>query len=143
MLNCQRARDIVARQALGDSADAENNLAGAQAHIAGCAACRDYLARFTRSILSSDPDEVTCAEVRAQIEKNPAGDAGPGMTTVRAHLERCPECSAEVATWRRVMALSEQGALATPARYPVFDLSFLPQPIDVWAQVRSTVRPFL
>ena len=141
--DCRSARDIVTRPALGNGPVTERDLTEARAHIAGCAACRGHLARFSRAILSGAPDELPCAEVRLRLAAdNPKRSVGDGANIVRRHLARCPACAAEAAAWERVTSPAGQGALAGPPRYPVFDLSFLRQPqvVDVWTQVRAQVR---
>lgn len=142
MIGCRLAREILSMHALGAPEPAER-VAEAHDHMAGCAACRHYLARFGNAIASSDADEIPCSEVRSRLDHDRAG-GGEGMGAVRAHIERCPACAAEAAAWERVTVLAAQHALAEPPRYPVFDLSFLPQVAlaDVWAQARAGVRRF-
>lgn len=144
MIGCRSARDVLSRHALGATETGER-VAIAHHHIAGCAACQHYLARFGDAIASSDPDELPCAEVRARLDRSHAGTVtGEAMAAVRAHLARCPACAAEAAAWEHITALAGQNALAEPPRYPVFDLSFLPQVTvgDVWVQVRAGVQRF-
>ena len=143
MIQCRSARDIMAQGAFGQGAVAQNDLAAAQTHVASCAACRNYLARFARAIASSDVDEIPCAEVRSRFDAySSSGGAGEGMAMVREHLARCAACAAAVTAWERIMALAGQGALAEPPRYPAFDLSFLPQQrvAELWTQVQAGVR---
>ena len=101
LLTCSHARDLVTRQALGLDALAEH-LRAARAHIATCAACRDYLVRFGRAILSG-ADELTCAEVRACL------DASVGIKDehmmVHDHLARCPACALEADVWESISVL--------------------------------------
>ncbi len=142
MIGCRSARDILGKQALGASEPPER-VAEAHGHVTGCRACQHYLARFGKAIASSDPDELPCAEVRLRLDRHSAG-AGNGMAAVRRHLERCPACAAEAAAWERIAALAGNHALAEPPRYPVFDLSFLPQVAvsHVWQEVSAGVRRF-
>ncbi len=143
MTGCRSARETLSQQAFGDVAIAAAELAVAQRHIAACTACRGYLARFARAIGSSDPDEVTCAEVRARLGDDVGLAATPAAPdALGRHILHCSLCAAEQAAWQRVHALQAQGALAQPPRYPVFDLSFLPQqPVhELWASVRAGLR---
>lgn len=136
MADCRSARYTLTRRWLEGRALDDRELAAAEQHVASCPACRSYLARFSRAIRSSDPDEISCAEARAQM------DAGADAPLGQRHLARCAECSAELAAWQSVMALTEQGALAAPPRYPVFDVSFLPQApaLELWQDLRANVR---
>ena len=141
-MECRSARQIMARGAFGLGAG-EQDLAAAQTHVASCAACRSYLARFARSIKSSDADEIPCAEARAHFDAfRSSGGIGEGMPIVREHLAHCAACAVQFNAWERTMALAGQGALAEPPRYPVFDLSFLPQQrvTELWTQVQAGVR---
>lgn len=136
LATCDDARDVLARSSLTAGASVE--LPAAYRHLAGCPACQDYLARFRRAILSLDPDEVTCAEVRASVARASAGHAD----RVRRHLAVCPACAVEGMAWERLGHLQAQGALNEPPRYPTFDLSFLPQPqaAPIWQQIAGGVR---
>jgi hypothetical protein len=92
--------------------------------------------RFARSIASHDADEVPCAEARTRLDSHASGPE------LHSHLRQCPACAEQAAAWQHIQALQAAGALAEPPRYPVFDLSFLPQPhiADVWTQVRAGLR---
>jgi hypothetical protein len=112
-------------------------------HVASCAACRSYLARFARAIKSSDVDEIPCAEARSRFDAySSSNGVGAGMAMVREHLARCAACAVQFTAWEHTMALAGQGALAEPPRYPAFDLSFLPQQriTEMWTQARQGVR---
>ena len=140
MTDCRFARDTLGRQALGVGKITDGDLTQAHTHIVACAACQDYLRRFSRAILSRDPGEIPCAEVRLQLDRyRTSGGVGAAMERVRDHLARCQACAAEAASWESITALAGQGALAEPARYPTFDLSFLPQQ-SIWEQVRAGAR---
>ena len=142
MIDCRCARDIVTRRALGEAVVADD-VAAARSHVTGCAACRDYLGRFSRAIASRDPNEVSCAEVRVQLDSAWAkSDVSPGMERVHQHLAVCSACAAEAKTWQFITALEAQGALAEPPRYPVFDLSFLPhtETGEIWTTICQGVR---
>jgi anti-sigma factor RsiW len=137
LTDCRSARDSLSKQAFDQAAPPDDELTAAQRHVAGCAACRSDLARLARAIRSSDPDEVSCAEVRARLDER-----GPvaGAAVFNRHLQHCPSCAAEAAAWERILALRTQDALAEPPHYPTFDLSFLPQPSVLWTQVRDGLR---
>lgn len=140
LIECQSAREILARGAF-DQGLAQSDLAEARAHVTGCAACHSSMARFVCAIESSDADEISCAEARSRLDVYRAS-GGEGMAIVGAHLAHCTACAAQAASWERVMALAEQGALAEPPSYPAFDLSFLPQQsvVELWTQAQAGVR---
>jgi anti-sigma factor RsiW len=62
-------------------------------------------------------DHLTCAAVLELIEPIAAGDVEPAPA-VRAHLESCPRCAAELASARRLEAvLSRREAPVAPPRF--------------------------
>jgi anti-sigma factor RsiW len=71
-----------------------------------------------------------------------SGGVDAGMEAVRSHLAHCPACAAEAAAWEHIASPDRKNALVEPPRYPVFDLSFLPQSqvVITWTQVRAQVR---
>ena len=143
MIGCRSARELLSTRTLARTASAAPELTEARRHVAACAACRGCLARFVRAIMSSDPDEVTCAEARARLDVlHPLSVAGEAPAALRRHVRSCPACATQMRAWQGVMALQEQGALVEPARYPDFDLSFLHHlaPAAVWTQVRNGLR---
>ena len=138
MVTCRTVRDTLASQALNETGVAD--LDEVREHLAACPACQGYLKRFSQAIRSDDPDEIPCVEARARLDAHSSGGATNDMAALHNHLSHCPACAAEVAAWERITNLAAQGALAEPPHYPLFDLSFLSRPAQIWTHLRAGVQ---
>ena len=60
---------------------------------------------------------MTCRDVLESIEPIVAGEVAPDPA-IRAHIESCPRCAAEIASARRIEALlASRSAPPAPARF--------------------------
>lgn len=125
----------------------------AEDHLLSCAVCQTRIDQFTRAILSMAEDEIPCAEcgsrLHAYVEAELDGqDMGHELPLLKAHLERCPDCSVEYQILRESLLMLREGTLPEPSPYPVFDTSFLqarepsvaPRPIWLTEAVEQEVR---
>lgn len=142
-MTCESAREILSREGLEAGSSGEKDVAAAREHVRACGLCNVAARRFSEAVLQPAGEPITCAEARTRITEQWAGAIGDaGLASLRSHLAGCASCAAEYAAVEQTLALAEQGALPEPPRYPVFDLSFLPQwqPGHLWLPVRAGAR---
>lgn len=138
-MNCHEALLLLTAAAYGQR---NTDLTAADAHLKDCPACAYRFHRLIRAARSDDPDDLPCAEARAWLQaivegqvERPGSSSGPALSPERPemrraqlHLATCPACAAEARALQAVWQAANAGQLATPARTPAFDLSFLPRP---------------
>lgn len=143
-MNCNRARAIITANNASDSEMRE-----AQRHIADCQACLTQLDQLARGLLSTLPDEITCADCQEQLdeyyEATRTANALPEfLLPVAHHLARCLSCTMEFQMLRSTLVAWDAGEVAELAHEAKFDLSFLPKqaakaaPLSIWLQNQST-----
>lgn len=128
-MNCLNARRALCGL---DETPAAALTAAALAHARSCPRCRALGLRFADAILAAAGDELPCAECRAHLDLLALGASTeaawrrrePALARwVQAHLAGCPDCAAELALLRGMLAADLTAVAAgAPAR---FDTGFV------------------
>lgn len=130
-MNCLNARRALCGL---DEAPAAALTAAALTHARACPRCRAMGLRFADAILAAAGDELPCAECQAHLDLVALGGSAevawrrrePALARrVQAHLAGCPDCGAELALLRGMLAADLTAVAAgMPAR---FDTGFAEQ----------------